>query len=314
MAWVTLDEGDNDAVVLWSHVIEALCRACPGLAHETLAALPHRAGARGGAATAGQRARRAARARARARRLPPALQRVDARERRVVRRPPARRPCSWCSRPAPIRRCRSARCGRAGNCWSCAPTSCASPAPEADEFLNARLGLELDRGRRRPARRPHRGLARRHLPGRAVARGHDGQARPGDGVRRHQRARRRLPRQRGARRPRARAAGVHAAHVRARAALRAAVRRGARAAASRRTRWTRWRARTSSCCRSTTAAAGFASTTCSPRSCAWSWSAASPRSCPSCTGARSSGTATTAPPTRRSTTRSRRGPSPRPGR
>ena len=29
VGWVTLDEGDNDAVVLWSHVIEALCRACP---------------------------------------------------------------------------------------------------------------------------------------------------------------------------------------------------------------------------------------------------------------------------------------------
>ena len=39
MAWVTLDEGDDDAVVLWSHVIEALCRACPGLDRETLAAL-----------------------------------------------------------------------------------------------------------------------------------------------------------------------------------------------------------------------------------------------------------------------------------
>jgi LuxR family maltose regulon positive regulatory protein len=38
VAWVTLDEGDNDAVVLWSHVIEGLCRACPGLEHEPLAA------------------------------------------------------------------------------------------------------------------------------------------------------------------------------------------------------------------------------------------------------------------------------------
>ncbi len=36
VAWVTLDEGDNDVVVLWSHVIEALCRACPGLAQTTL--------------------------------------------------------------------------------------------------------------------------------------------------------------------------------------------------------------------------------------------------------------------------------------
>ena len=38
LAWVTLDEGDDDAVVLWSHIVEALCRACPGLAHDELAA------------------------------------------------------------------------------------------------------------------------------------------------------------------------------------------------------------------------------------------------------------------------------------
>ncbi len=39
VAWVTLDEGDNDAVVLWSHAIEALCRACPALDRERLATL-----------------------------------------------------------------------------------------------------------------------------------------------------------------------------------------------------------------------------------------------------------------------------------
>ena len=38
-AWVTLDGADNDAVVLWSHVIEALRRACPELGGETLATL-----------------------------------------------------------------------------------------------------------------------------------------------------------------------------------------------------------------------------------------------------------------------------------
>ena len=37
VAWVTLDDGDDDAVVLWSHAIEALCRACPSLPHEELA-------------------------------------------------------------------------------------------------------------------------------------------------------------------------------------------------------------------------------------------------------------------------------------
>ena len=29
VAWLTLDEGDNDPVVFWSYVIEALRRACP---------------------------------------------------------------------------------------------------------------------------------------------------------------------------------------------------------------------------------------------------------------------------------------------
>jgi len=36
---VTLDEGDNDLVVLWSHVIEALGRVCPGLADKALLAM-----------------------------------------------------------------------------------------------------------------------------------------------------------------------------------------------------------------------------------------------------------------------------------
>jgi LuxR family maltose regulon positive regulatory protein len=31
IAWLTLDEGDNDPVVLWSYLIEALTRSCPGL-------------------------------------------------------------------------------------------------------------------------------------------------------------------------------------------------------------------------------------------------------------------------------------------
>ena len=39
VAWMTVDEGDDDAVVLWSHVVEALCRACPGLPHEELSAM-----------------------------------------------------------------------------------------------------------------------------------------------------------------------------------------------------------------------------------------------------------------------------------
>ena len=52
VAWLTLDEGDNDPVVLWSYVIEALRRACPainlraspqtvGMASITDVVLPH---------------------------------------------------------------------------------------------------------------------------------------------------------------------------------------------------------------------------------------------------------------------------------
>jgi LuxR family maltose regulon positive regulatory protein len=39
VAWVTLDEGDDDPVVLWSHIIEALGLACPGLDGPALGAL-----------------------------------------------------------------------------------------------------------------------------------------------------------------------------------------------------------------------------------------------------------------------------------
>ena len=37
-ACVTLDERDNDPVVLWLHVIEALTRACPGISASTSSA------------------------------------------------------------------------------------------------------------------------------------------------------------------------------------------------------------------------------------------------------------------------------------
>ena len=35
VAWLTLDEGDNDPVVLWSYVLEALRRACPAISLPT---------------------------------------------------------------------------------------------------------------------------------------------------------------------------------------------------------------------------------------------------------------------------------------
>ena len=44
VAWLAVDEGDNDAVVLWSHVLEALRRVCPGVG---LSASPEVVGATG---------------------------------------------------------------------------------------------------------------------------------------------------------------------------------------------------------------------------------------------------------------------------
>ena len=90
VAWVTLDDGDDDAVVLWSHVIEALARTCPALRDAALADDgDRRTAARGAAAAARQRPRRAGRPRPRARRLPPPVERRGAGERRLVRRPRA---------------------------------------------------------------------------------------------------------------------------------------------------------------------------------------------------------------------------------
>ena len=39
VAWLTVDEGDNDPVVLWSYVIEALRRVCPGVGQSASADL-----------------------------------------------------------------------------------------------------------------------------------------------------------------------------------------------------------------------------------------------------------------------------------
>ena len=41
VGWLTLDKGDNDPVVLWSYVLEALRRVCPAIS----ATSPQRVGA-----------------------------------------------------------------------------------------------------------------------------------------------------------------------------------------------------------------------------------------------------------------------------
>ena len=69
VAWLTLDEGDNDPVVLWSYVIEALRQVCPAVSvppapHLCRTALCRTAPGRSrrfhrrGAAASGQRAPR----------------------------------------------------------------------------------------------------------------------------------------------------------------------------------------------------------------------------------------------------------------
>ena len=128
-------------------------------------------------AGADQRADRARRCRARSRRLPSALERRCARQRRLVHRPCARRRSSSCSRREASPRCRWRRCAPTGRCSSYAPTTSASRRAEADVLLNDRLELGLERARRRRPRRANRGLAGRALPGRALASGGRGSAR-----------------------------------------------------------------------------------------------------------------------------------------
>ena len=257
VAWVTLDEGDNDLVVLWSHVVEALARVCPGLAETGLAAIVPAAPVvevvlprlvnelveQGEVALVLDDFHRLSGA--------PALESVAW----FVDHLPASVQLVVASRTDPALPLGALRAH--GELLELRADELRFTGAEAAEFLNERLGLELRTRRGRAARRADRGLARRALPRGALARGQAGQARAGPGVRRHQHARRRLPRRRGARGLRAGPADVHAAHVRARAPVRGAVRRGARAATGRRPPWSRSRARTCSSCRSTRGTAWF---------------------------------------------------------
>ena len=112
------------------------------------------------------------RGRARARRLPPPLERVDARERRVVRRPPAgERPARALDPHRPRAPARHAAGARAAARAARRRAALHAPTRRTSSSTSG-SSLELDDERRRAARRPHRGLARRHLPRRAVAGGH----------------------------------------------------------------------------------------------------------------------------------------------
>ena len=126
VAWLTLDEGDNDPAVLWSYVIEALRRACPAVGRP---ASPQTAGVASIVDTV----------------LPHLVNELDdlgevtlilddfhqlgtARPARaspgssITHRPPS----SLCSQPGPSRTFRWPRCAPTATCSSCAPTICGS--------------------------------------------------------------------------------------------------------------------------------------------------------------------------------------------
>ena len=229
---------------------------------------------------------------------------LDARERRLVRRAPARRrvqlvlstrtdpgaAARHAARPraaARAARRRAALHGRARPASSSTGASGSSSTPADVELLVARTegwpaGIYL-------AALSLAGTADQHA---LVAR-----------VRRHERARRRLPRERGARRPRAGAAGVHAAHVGARAAVRAAVRRGRSGDAGSADALDVARAHEPlpAPARRPPPVVPLPPPV-RPDPARRARAARARRSCRRCTGARSRGTASTARPTRRSTT------------
>ena len=131
VAWLSLDEGDNDPVVLWSYVLAALRGVCPTLDVSVVAGAG-RPGAdrRHRPARADQRADRARRCRARSRRLPPALER---RLRATASRGSSTTlPSTFQLVARDAERARAAvwrRCGRTASCSSCARTSSASRPP-----------------------------------------------------------------------------------------------------------------------------------------------------------------------------------------
>ena len=219
-AWVTLDEGDNDALTLLRYVAAALDRIeplDPGVqgaldqAHATVwrSAAPRLCAALG-ARSRTVRPRRRRRAGDRARRRPDACaagephpRRVDA---RAVRSPPARPAARPPAHGGAALRARLRR-------PRIQPPGGEPPAP--------RRGRRPRGARGRRADRPHRGLAGRAVPRSAV----DPRRRHAGGVRRRGPLRPRLPPARAPRRSLRRRPPLPYAFVGARDALRSALRR-----------------------------------------------------------------------------------------
>ena len=246
VAWVTLDEGDNDAVV----ALDARDRgAVPRLSDlAARGARRERAAARGGAAAAGQRARRAGRGRrscsttSTASRAP---RRARASRGSSTTCP---RTSSWCSRPAPTRTL---------------PLGTLRARGQLLELRVDELRFTVARGRRVPQRAPRPGARR---PATSSCSSPAPRAGPPASTSRRSRSRARGPARARSRRSTARARtsstssssevlaahapelqALHAADLGARAPVRAAVRRGDRSARLGRRAGRRSRGRTSSC-------------------------------------------------------------------
>ena len=295
VAWVSLDEGDNDPVVLWSYVLAAL-RGCLSDARSGLVAGGARSIAHRGhlLAGAGQRVDGSSA-------MPRWSSTISIGSRAAPRAtawrgsstaPPRRSSSS--SQRGTSRLSRWARCAHTGICSSCGRDDLGFTVDEADLLLNDRLELGLEPRVRPGSRRADRGLGRRALPRGALAPGGGRSTRVREQVRRREPPRRRLPRRRGARGTRSGDAGADAPFLGPRADVRPAVRRGARTGGLRRSCWPRSPAPTCSSCRSTTRASGIASIISSPSCCASSSSIASRAWRRRSTAGHSRGIATTA--------------------
>ena len=157
---------------------------------------------------------------------------------------------------------------------------------ETGTFLAGATGLDLDAGRRRRPRRPHRGLDRLAAARSALTARTRGPVCVHRRVRRRRPVRRGLPRRGGPRPPAGRGPRVPARDLDPRPALRAAVRRGVRGHRRRARCSSPWSAATCSSSRSTRSVAGTATTTSSPTCCAATCSPSAQATSPSCTGGR----------------------------
>ena len=278
VAWLTLDEGDNDPVVLWSYILAALRTACPELGVTSspdvlgaprildlfLPVLVNELAALGDAAIVLDDFHRLTNG--------PARESIAW----LVERAPSTFRVVLATRTEPALPLASLRAH--GDLLELRADELGFTSAEADVLLNDRLDLGLDPPRDSGSRRTYRGVADGTVPRGPLCPGSSGSARVRRSVRRREPASRRLPHGSGARSPRSGDAGADAAHFCARAAVWFVVQRSSRAGRAPKSCWRRSRERTFSSYLSTTVPSGTGSTMSSLRCCASSSSIASPAS------------------------------------